>query len=183
MTKTTSSQEHDAKIYCCCLSHCDTDYIWPYCVNYLLWYSYVMVFYWVPLQFCQPGGWRLSRDRKSPTFFTVVLTDIDSDRHYCSCLTFYEAEVNLQVRLKHTHTRTHWRWAHSQTELSFNIFLCVNFENFLFLINLFILSNSSVFFRVTGRCSLCQNSQVFIPSECWDNHSQQVSTPPTLRMF
>lgn len=49
-------------------------------------------------QFCQPGGWRLSRERKAPTFFTVVLTDIDSDRHYCSCLTFYEAEVNLQVR-------------------------------------------------------------------------------------
>uniref|UniRef100_A0A672IIV7 SET binding factor 2 n=1 Tax=Salarias fasciatus TaxID=181472 RepID=A0A672IIV7_SALFA len=47
--------------------------------------------------FCQPGGWRLSRDRKTPTFFTVVLTDIDSDRHYCSCLTFHEAEVNLQV--------------------------------------------------------------------------------------
>uniref|UniRef100_A0A8C5GHR7 SET binding factor 2 n=1 Tax=Gouania willdenowi TaxID=441366 RepID=A0A8C5GHR7_GOUWI len=46
--------------------------------------------------FCQPGGWRLSRDRKTPTFFTVVLTDIDSDRHYCSCLTFFEAEVNLQ---------------------------------------------------------------------------------------
>uniref|UniRef100_A0A8D0AHQ0 SET binding factor 2 n=1 Tax=Sander lucioperca TaxID=283035 RepID=A0A8D0AHQ0_SANLU len=42
--------------------------------------------------FCQPGGWRLSRDRKAPTFFTVVLTDIDSDRHYCSCLTFHEAE-------------------------------------------------------------------------------------------
>uniref|UniRef100_A0AAQ5ZU54 SET binding factor 2 n=1 Tax=Amphiprion ocellaris TaxID=80972 RepID=A0AAQ5ZU54_AMPOC len=47
--------------------------------------------------FCQPGGWRLSRERKAPTFFTVVLTDIDSDRHYCSCLTFYEAEVNLQA--------------------------------------------------------------------------------------
>lgn len=55
----------------------------------------------ISFQFCQPGGWRLSRDRKAPTFFTVVLTDIDSDRHYCSCLTFYEAEVNLQVRLKH----------------------------------------------------------------------------------
>ncbi|KAI3377924.1 hypothetical protein L3Q82_009056 [Scortum barcoo] len=49
-----------------------------------------------PFKFCQPGGWRLSRERKAPTFFTVVLTDIDSDRHYCSCLTFYEAEVNLQ---------------------------------------------------------------------------------------
>ncbi|KAM9825740.1 myotubularin-related protein 13 isoform 1-T1 [Syngnathus typhle] len=46
--------------------------------------------------FCQPGGWKLSRERKAPTFFTVVLTDIESDRHYCSCLTFYEAEVNLQ---------------------------------------------------------------------------------------
>ncbi|CAL8243685.1 unnamed protein product [Lota lota] len=46
--------------------------------------------------FCQPGGWRLSRERRAPTFFTVVLTDIDSDRHYCSCLTFFEAEVNLQ---------------------------------------------------------------------------------------
>ncbi|XP_053720705.1 myotubularin-related protein 13 isoform X1 [Synchiropus splendidus] len=46
--------------------------------------------------FCQPGGWRLSRERRAPTFFTVILTDIDSDRHYCSCLTFYEAEINLQ---------------------------------------------------------------------------------------
>ncbi|KAJ8247545.1 hypothetical protein GJAV_G00247580 [Gymnothorax javanicus] len=46
--------------------------------------------------FCQPTGWRLSRERKQPTFFTVALTDIDSNRHYCSCLTFYEAEVNLQ---------------------------------------------------------------------------------------
>ncbi|XP_046897226.1 LOW QUALITY PROTEIN: myotubularin-related protein 13 [Hypomesus transpacificus] len=46
--------------------------------------------------FCQPGGWRMSRERKPPSFFTVVLTDIESDRHYCSCLTFYEAEVNLQ---------------------------------------------------------------------------------------
>ena len=49
-------------------------------------------------QFCQPGGWRLSRERRAPTFFTVVLTDIESDRHYCSCLTFFEAEVNLQVK-------------------------------------------------------------------------------------
>ncbi|XP_073514007.1 myotubularin-related protein 13 [Phyllobates terribilis] len=46
--------------------------------------------------FCQPGGWQLSRERKQPTFFMVVLTDIDSDRHYCACLTFYEAEINLQ---------------------------------------------------------------------------------------
>ncbi|XP_064423329.1 myotubularin-related protein 13 isoform X2 [Latimeria chalumnae] len=46
--------------------------------------------------FCQPGGWQLSRERKQPTFFLVVLTDIDSERHYCACLTFYEAEINLQ---------------------------------------------------------------------------------------
>ncbi|XP_016126922.1 myotubularin-related protein 13-like [Sinocyclocheilus grahami] len=49
--------------------------------------------------FCQPGGWRLSRERKLPTFFTVVLTDIDSERHFCSCLTFFEAEVNLQGKI------------------------------------------------------------------------------------
>uniref|UniRef100_A0A803T069 SET binding factor 2 n=1 Tax=Anolis carolinensis TaxID=28377 RepID=A0A803T069_ANOCA len=46
--------------------------------------------------FCQPGGWHLSKERKQPTFFVVVLTDINSERHYCSCLTFYEAEINLQ---------------------------------------------------------------------------------------
>ncbi|XP_034272963.1 myotubularin-related protein 13 isoform X2 [Pantherophis guttatus] len=46
--------------------------------------------------FCQPGGWHLSRERKQPTFFVVVLTDINSERHYCSCLTFYEAEIDLQ---------------------------------------------------------------------------------------
>ncbi|XP_063802513.1 myotubularin-related protein 13 isoform X1 [Pseudophryne corroboree] len=53
--------------------------------------------------FCQPGGWQLSRERKQPTFFVVVLTDIDSDRHYCACLTFHEAEINLQgTRQNHT---------------------------------------------------------------------------------
>lgn len=61
----------------------------------------------ISFQFCQPGGWRLSRERKAPTFFTVVLTDIDSDRHYCSCLTFYEAEVNLQVKLKQWRVTIH----------------------------------------------------------------------------
>uniref|UniRef100_A0A8C5BZN3 SET binding factor 2 n=2 Tax=Gadus morhua TaxID=8049 RepID=A0A8C5BZN3_GADMO len=47
--------------------------------------------------FCQPGGWRLSRERRAPTFFTVVLTDIESDRHYCSCLTFFEAEGSKAI--------------------------------------------------------------------------------------
>ncbi|OCT83658.1 hypothetical protein XELAEV_18021799mg [Xenopus laevis] len=55
--------------------------------------------------FCQPGGWQLSRERKQPTFFIVVLTDIDSDRHYCACLTFYEAEINLQgTKREHSET-------------------------------------------------------------------------------
>lgn len=41
-------------------------------------------------QFCQPTGWMLSSQRQQPTFFVSVLTDIDADRHYCACLTFYE---------------------------------------------------------------------------------------------
>uniref|UniRef100_A0A8C4LEE4 SET binding factor 2 n=1 Tax=Equus asinus asinus TaxID=83772 RepID=A0A8C4LEE4_EQUAS len=49
--------------------------------------------------FCQPSGWQLSRERKQPTFFVVVLTDIDSDRHYCSCLTFYEEEIEGEVEV------------------------------------------------------------------------------------
>lgn len=87
----------------CCFYHWDTNFFWPSCVYHPSCCSDIMKYYWISFQFCQPGGWRLSRDRKAPTFFTVVLTDIDSDRHYCSCLTFYEAEVNLQVRLKHMH--------------------------------------------------------------------------------
>ncbi|KAA8595674.1 hypothetical protein FQN60_010965, partial [Etheostoma spectabile] len=30
-------------------------------------------------QFCQPGGWKLSRDRKAPTFFTVGSKSIEAD--------------------------------------------------------------------------------------------------------
>ncbi|XP_069479764.1 myotubularin-related protein 13 isoform X4 [Ambystoma mexicanum] len=55
--------------------------------------------------FCQPRGWQLSRERKQPTFFVVVLTDIDLNRHYCACLTFYEAEINLQG-IKHEEIET-----------------------------------------------------------------------------
>ncbi|CAH1786112.1 unnamed protein product [Owenia fusiformis] len=40
--------------------------------------------------FCQPTGWDLSSKRQEPTFFVSVLTDIDADRHYLSCLTFHE---------------------------------------------------------------------------------------------
>lgn len=42
------------------------------------------------LQFCQPGGWELTERRQEPTYFVSVLTDIDGERHYCACLTFYE---------------------------------------------------------------------------------------------
>lgn len=45
--------------------------------------------------FCQPLGWELTTTppdshKYVPKFFQFVLTDIDVDRHYCACLTFYE---------------------------------------------------------------------------------------------
>ncbi|XP_036904764.1 myotubularin-related protein 5 isoform X4 [Sturnira hondurensis] len=40
--------------------------------------------------FCQPSGWQLCSERNPPTFFVAVLTDINSERHYCACLTFWE---------------------------------------------------------------------------------------------
>ncbi|XP_068959032.1 myotubularin-related protein 5 isoform X3 [Petaurus breviceps papuanus] len=40
--------------------------------------------------FCQPSGWQLCPERNPPTFFIAVLTDINSERHYCACLTFWE---------------------------------------------------------------------------------------------
>lgn len=46
--------------------------------------------------FCQPLGWQLTTCAQStvPKFFQFVLTDIDGDRHYCACLTFYETLKN-----------------------------------------------------------------------------------------
>ncbi|XP_032609797.1 myotubularin-related protein 5 isoform X1 [Hylobates moloch] len=47
--------------------------------------------------FCQPSGWQLCPERNPPTFFVAVLTDINSERHYCACLTFWEpAEPSQQ---------------------------------------------------------------------------------------
>lgn len=51
--------------------------------------------------FCQPLGWEVTTTiQKShkyvPKFFQFVLTDIDVDRHYCACLTFYET-VQKQI--------------------------------------------------------------------------------------
>ncbi|NXX40536.1 MTMR5 protein, partial [Tricholaema leucomelas] len=42
------------------------------------------------LQFCQPSGWQLFPELNPPSFFVAVLTDINSERHYCACFTFWE---------------------------------------------------------------------------------------------
>ncbi|XP_067934289.1 myotubularin-related protein 13-like [Watersipora subatra] len=46
--------------------------------------------------FCQPGGWELTERRQEPTYFVSVLTDIDAERRYCACLTFYEPYDDLR---------------------------------------------------------------------------------------
>ncbi|KFO96545.1 Myotubularin-related protein 5, partial [Calypte anna] len=46
--------------------------------------------------FCQPSGWQLFPQRNPPTFFVAVLTDINSERHYCACFTFWEALESTQ---------------------------------------------------------------------------------------
>uniref|UniRef100_A0A6I8PMM2 SET binding factor 1 n=1 Tax=Ornithorhynchus anatinus TaxID=9258 RepID=A0A6I8PMM2_ORNAN len=47
--------------------------------------------------FCQPSGWQLCPERSPPTFSVAVLTDINSERHYCACLTFWEPVEAAQV--------------------------------------------------------------------------------------
>lgn len=54
--------------------------------------------------FCQPLGWEITYEPQDcqkyvPKFFQFVLTDIDVDRHYCACLTFYET-VQKQIQLQ-----------------------------------------------------------------------------------
>ncbi|XP_004999777.1 myotubularin-related protein 5 isoform X3 [Cavia porcellus] len=49
--------------------------------------------------FCQPSGWQLCPERNPPTFFVAVLTDINSERHYCACLTFWEPAEPTQEAL------------------------------------------------------------------------------------
>uniref|UniRef100_A0A4W5R120 SET binding factor 1 n=1 Tax=Hucho hucho TaxID=62062 RepID=A0A4W5R120_9TELE len=46
--------------------------------------------------FCQPNGWQLVPERERPSFFVSVLTDINSERHYCACFTFWEGLDNPQ---------------------------------------------------------------------------------------
>lgn len=50
------------------------------------------------LQFCQPSGWQLVPEQQPASFFAAVLTDINSERHYCACFTFWEGLDNSQVR-------------------------------------------------------------------------------------
>lgn len=83
--------------------------------------------------FCQPLGWEITAtsptsspqspstataqsfnvhqdaQKFAPRFFQFVLTDIDVDRHYCACLTFFEAVQNrLQPsRQEHDHLDQH----------------------------------------------------------------------------
>ncbi|XP_035280334.1 myotubularin-related protein 5 isoform X2 [Anguilla anguilla] len=46
--------------------------------------------------FCQPSGWQLVPERLPPSFFISVLTDINSERHYCACFTFWEEVEDAQ---------------------------------------------------------------------------------------
>ncbi|XP_012590530.1 PREDICTED: myotubularin-related protein 5 [Condylura cristata] len=48
--------------------------------------------------FCQPSGWQLCPEQNPPTFFVAVLTDINSERHYCACLTFWEPAEPAQLQ-------------------------------------------------------------------------------------
>ncbi len=50
-----------------------------------------------PFKFCQPSGWQLVPERQPASFFVAVLTDINSERHYCACFTFWEGLDNPQV--------------------------------------------------------------------------------------
>ncbi|XP_051248682.1 myotubularin-related protein 5 isoform X4 [Dicentrarchus labrax] len=48
--------------------------------------------------FCQPSGWQLVPERQPASFFVAVLTDINSERHYCACFTFWEGLDNSQLK-------------------------------------------------------------------------------------
>lgn len=62
----------------------------------------------------------------------VVLTDIDSDRHYCSCLTFYEAEINLQVhKLSYPRMGMHNIIEYFKFHVFVSVIYFTNIENFM----------------------------------------------------
>uniref|UniRef100_A0A3Q1H1M2 SET binding factor 1 n=1 Tax=Acanthochromis polyacanthus TaxID=80966 RepID=A0A3Q1H1M2_9TELE len=52
--------------------------------------------------FCQPSGWQLVPERQPASFFVAVLTDINSERHYCACFTFWESLDNPQLQKAET---------------------------------------------------------------------------------
>ncbi|XP_034082853.1 myotubularin-related protein 5-like isoform X1 [Gymnodraco acuticeps] len=52
--------------------------------------------------FCQPTGWQLYTERQPASFFVAVLTDINSERHYCACFTFWEGLDNPQLQKSET---------------------------------------------------------------------------------
>ncbi|KAM9334531.1 myotubularin-related protein 5 [Symphorus nematophorus] len=52
--------------------------------------------------FCQPSGWQLVPERQPASFFVAVLTDINSERHYCACFTFWEGLDNSQLQKNET---------------------------------------------------------------------------------
>ncbi|VDK34819.1 unnamed protein product [Taenia asiatica] len=49
--------------------------------------------------FCQPCGWRLTKNRQAPTFFVAYLTGVDGSHYYAACLTFYEAVSSYQQHI------------------------------------------------------------------------------------
>uniref|UniRef100_H3CDS5 UDENN domain-containing protein n=1 Tax=Tetraodon nigroviridis TaxID=99883 RepID=H3CDS5_TETNG len=52
--------------------------------------------------FCQPSGWGLDAEQQPASFFVAVLTDINSERHYCSCFTFWEGLDSSQLQKAET---------------------------------------------------------------------------------
>ena len=79
------------------------------------------------LQFCQPSGWQLCPERNPPTFFVAVLTDINSERHYCACLTFWEPAEPTQVILGALgySRKGFWLWPPPSASVQGCVSLCV----------------------------------------------------------
>ena len=55
----------------------------------LFWFFNCSVLYFF-FQFCQPGGWYLSKEKEPVTFFVSVLTDDVGKQQYCAVLSFSE---------------------------------------------------------------------------------------------
>lgn len=75
--------------------------------------------------FCQPLGWKLITaaqysQKYVPKFFQFVLTDIDVDRHYCACLTFYEVvpeqSQTRQLQQQHQQHQQQYQLDHQEEQ-------------------------------------------------------------------